>query len=96
MSKRSQLPSLTSLKEILRESAFDPRNPDGPNAIIVETGLHNPRYIEDRGKELIARAQFAFDQKAGNPDQAAQNLAEYQRLMGQAIGLLAFARALRA
>lgn len=94
MSKRNQLPSKTQLGELLRESAFDPRA-DGPDKIIVDTAFSNPRYAEDRGKELIARAQQAFDQKATNPNHAADNLAEYQRLMAQAISLLALARAIR-
>ena len=93
--KQNRLPSLTQLKEILRDCAFDPRVRDDPNFIIVETALSNVRYAEDRGKELITRAQAALDQPAKNPAQAADNLAEYKRLMQQGMGLLALAIAIR-
>lgn len=89
-----QRPSLTSLKELLRQSAFDPRA-DGPFAIVVDVATANPRYAEDKAKELIAQAQACLDRKTLNPAEATKNLSNYHDFMQQAIGLLALARALR-
>lgn len=88
-----QKPSLTSLKETLRQSAFDPRA-KGPWEIIVDIASSNPRYAEDKAKELIAQAQNVLEAKV-SPADAKKNLETYQGLMKDAISLLALARALR-
>lgn len=90
---KKQKPSLTSLKELLRQSAFDPRA-SGPMAVVTEIATSNPRYSEDKAKELIAQAQAVLEAKV-SPDTAKANLETYQLLMTDAISLLVLARALR-
>lgn len=83
------------MKEILREAAFNPRE-DGPLKIIADTAISNPSYAEDRSVELIRDAQRNLKASAVNPEDAAKNVENYHRLMTQALGLLALARAVRA
>ena len=80
-------PSQTRLKEILRDSAFDPRS-DGVNRIITETAVLNPQYAEDRAIEMIREAQLGLN--SGEYDGQ-----DYLVNMRRAIGLLALAVAVR-
>lgn len=52
--KSTTTPSLTQLKKILSEAAFDPRKP-GPMAIVV--GMQDTRYLETKILEMTTEAR---------------------------------------
>ncbi len=76
MSKKL-LPSKKSLREILMQSLFDPRE-QGPMQVILSQ--NDPRYFEFRAIEMIKEAQLA------------QEPLVYHEKMSKAITLLGMAR----
>ena len=54
-SNKKSIPSLTEVRKILRQTAFDPRIP-GPMRIIVD--VDDPRYFRQRAVELIREAEY--------------------------------------
>lgn len=90
--KRKKAPSLTRIKAILAGAAFDPRE-DGPNAIITDTAIHNPRFAEDRAIEMIREGLLALQHPP--EDQPVLGYERYIESVDRAIGLLALARAVR-
>jgi hypothetical protein len=86
-----RVPSQTRLKQILRDSSFDPRADDGPNSVIVDAAVGNPRYAEDRAIELIREAQLAMR----STSDVSSAWHQYVACVLRAIGLLALALAVR-
>lgn len=92
MAAKKQAPSLTRLKEILRQSSFDPRSNEGPLSVITETVLINPSYAENRAIELIREGQRILSGPISNPAKAFE---DYQKITSQAMALLALGIAVR-
>lgn len=89
MSRKNQQPSMTQIKKILQQSAFDPRIA-GPMSVILSQ--NDPRYFELRAIELITEAQNCLGMSPAPNDVQTQ---QYQMRMQQAIGLLALAMSKR-
>lgn len=80
MSKK-KLIKVADIKKILNESVFDP-NINSPLALIVQTHLNDPSYLESRAIEMIGDAKITRN----------DNPVDYHEKMKKAIALLAIAR----
>lgn len=81
MARKSQPPSMKSLKATLLESAFDPRAQGKPMSVVVS--LNDPTYCETRAIELIHEAKITPD------------LVQHNEKLTQAISLLALSKVQR-
>jgi hypothetical protein len=73
-------PSMTQVKQVLRDSQFDPRQA-GPMKFVVES--NDPTYCTRKATELIGQADLAYGQG---------QVTDYHERLAQAISLLALAR----
>ncbi len=74
-------PSKQSIRKILMDSLFDPRDKATPFSIVVD--MNDPKYLENRAIEMIREAQIC------------QPAEEYNEKIVRAISLLALSRAMR-
>lgn len=94
MARRNSKPSKKSVREMLMESVFDPRD-RSPLSIVVD--MDDPGYAESKAIELISEAkQLAREIESPPVDVANVGLREqYNEKVAQAISLLALARVQR-
>lgn len=83
---KRKIPSMTQIKALLRECAFDPRA-DGPLKIIADTT--SVQYLELRTVEMLHEAIRDAEDNRLNPE---ERLQEYNTKVKQAIGLMALAK----
>lgn len=96
---KSNLPGLKEIQRTLAAAAFAPNKP-GPLKIIAD--VQNPDYYEHRAMEMIKEANGLMSEPIRTDlsnEEAVQNSAaireRYDKLMTQAMGLLALAKIAR-
>jgi hypothetical protein len=89
---KKSLPSKKTIRELLVESVFDPREINTPFSIVI--GMQDPNYCESKAVEMIHEAKLALIPFAGE-NTSEPVLTNYHEKIAKAISLLALARSLR-